>query len=192
MDEVAENSDALMERYLEGDEISHEETVTALKRGVTEGHLFPVTCGIATRNLGTDRLLEALVEDLPSPAMRGPGRCSNGDGETVEVAPDEDGELIAQAFKTTADPYTGRVNMLRVLSGTLRSDSHLHNLANGAKERVGSARRAARQGARAARRARRRRHRRGREAEGDDGRRPALRASQRKPRAPRSWSCRRR
>ena len=71
MDEVAENSDELMERYLEGEEISHEEIVTALKKGVTEGHLFPVTCGVATKNLGTNRLLEALVEDLPSPAMRG-------------------------------------------------------------------------------------------------------------------------
>ena len=71
MDEVAENSDELMERYLEGEEISHEEIVTALKKGVTEGHLFPVTCGVATQNLGTNRLLEALVEDLPSPAMRG-------------------------------------------------------------------------------------------------------------------------
>ena len=71
MDEVAENSDELMERYLEGEEIDHEEIVTALKRGVTEGHLFPVTCGVATRNLGTNRLLEALVEDLPSPQMRG-------------------------------------------------------------------------------------------------------------------------
>ncbi len=91
MDEVAENSDELMERYLEGDEISHDETVTALKRGVTEGHLFPVTCGIATRNLGTGRLLEALVEDLPSPAMRGPRTLLDGDGETVEIEPDEDG-----------------------------------------------------------------------------------------------------
>ena len=71
MDEVAENSEALMERYLEGEEISHEEIVTALKKGVTEGHLFPVTCGVATRNLGSDRLLEALVDDVPSPAMRG-------------------------------------------------------------------------------------------------------------------------
>ena len=74
MDEVAENSDELMERYLEGEEISHAEIVTALKKGVTEGHLFPVTCGVATRNLGTNRLLEALVEDLPSPAMRGGGQ----------------------------------------------------------------------------------------------------------------------
>ena len=71
MDEVAENSDELMERYLEGEEISHEEIVTALKKGVTQGQLFPVTCGVATKNLGTNRLLEALVEDVPSPAMRG-------------------------------------------------------------------------------------------------------------------------
>src|SRR5438093_9321261 len=71
MDEVAENSDELMERYLEGEENSHEEIVTAQKKGVTEGHLCPVTCGAATKNLRTNRLLEALDEDVPSPAMRG-------------------------------------------------------------------------------------------------------------------------
>src|ERR671916_2430192 len=71
MDEVAEVSDELMERYLEGEEISHEETVTALKTGVTEGRLFPVTCGVATQNLATNRLLDAFVEDLPSPKMVG-------------------------------------------------------------------------------------------------------------------------
>ena len=65
-----------MERYLEGEELCHAEIVSALKRGVTEGHLFPVTCGVATRNLGTDRLLEALIEDLPSPAMGARARCS--------------------------------------------------------------------------------------------------------------------
>ena len=72
MDEVAEVSDALMERYLEGEDISHEETVSALKTGVTDGRIFPVTCGAATRNLGINRLLDALVEDLPSPAKKGP------------------------------------------------------------------------------------------------------------------------
>ena len=65
MDEVAENSDALMERYLEGEEISHDEIVGALKDGTNHGHLFPVTCGVATRNLGVNRLLDAIVEDLP-------------------------------------------------------------------------------------------------------------------------------
>ncbi|MCB8970378.1 MAG: elongation factor G [Solirubrobacterales bacterium] len=137
MDEVAENSDALMEHYLEGEEISHEETVAALKKGVTEGHLFPVTCGIATRDLGIERLLQALIEDLPSPAMRGARTLLGEEDAEVEVLPDEDGPLIAQVFKTTADPFTGRHNALRVLSGTLRSDSHVHNERTGAKERIG-------------------------------------------------------
>src|SRR5207244_10935690 len=71
MDEVAEVSDALMERYLEGEEISHEEIVTALKEGTNHGGIFPVVCGVATRNLGTNRLLDAIVEDLPSPVKHG-------------------------------------------------------------------------------------------------------------------------
>ncbi|MQA75764.1 MAG: elongation factor G [Solirubrobacterales bacterium] len=137
MDEVAENSDELMERYLEGEEISHEETVAALKKGVTEGHLFPVTCGVATRNLGTNRLLEALVEDLPSPAMRGAVAATGADGEVVEIAPEEAADLLAYVFKTTADPYTGRINMLRVYSGVLGSDSHVYNATRRQKERVG-------------------------------------------------------
>src|ERR687895_2729194 len=67
MDEVAENSEALMERYLEGEEISHDEIVTALEEGTDHGHIFPVTCGVATQHLGADRLLEAVGGDLPAP-----------------------------------------------------------------------------------------------------------------------------
>jgi elongation factor G len=137
MDEVAENSDALMERYLEGEEIAHEEIVVALKKGVCEGHLFPVTCGVATKNLGTNRLLEAFVEDLPSPAMRGPVTALGADDEPVQIEPDEAGELLAFVFKTTADPYTGRINMLRVYSGVLTSDSQALNVTRGEKERIG-------------------------------------------------------
>jgi len=137
MDEVAENSDELMERYLEGEEISHEELVTTLKQGVTEGRLFPVTCGVATKNLGTNRLLEAFVEDLPSPAMRGAARALDGDGNEIELEPGEDGDPIAYVFKTTADPYTGRINMLRVYAGVLRSDSQAVNVTRKAKERIG-------------------------------------------------------
>jgi elongation factor G len=137
MDEVAENSDELMERYLEGEEVSHSEIVTVLKKGVTEGHLFPVTCGVATHNLGTNRLLEALVEDVPSPAMRGGVTALDGDGEQIRLEPTEDGDLVAYVFKTTADPYTGRINMLRVCSGVLRSDSQSFNVTRAAKERIG-------------------------------------------------------
>ena len=137
MDEVAENSDELMERYLEGEEISHEEIVTALKQGVTQGHLFPVTCGVATKNLGTNRLLEALVEDVPSPAMRGAVKALDAEGNETEISPSEDGDPIAYVFKTTADPYTGRINMLRVDSGVLHSDSQAFNVTRGTKERIG-------------------------------------------------------
>ncbi|HKG35662.1 MAG TPA: elongation factor G [Solirubrobacterales bacterium] len=137
MDEVAENSDELMERYLEGEEIDHDEIVTVLKRGVTDGKVFPVTCGVATKNLGSDRLLDALVEDLPSPAMRGAVAAIGPDGEAVEIEPDEDGPLVAYVFKTLADPYTGRINLFRVYRGTLTSDSHVVNVTQTAKERVG-------------------------------------------------------
>ena len=76
MDEVAEVSDALMERYLEGEEISHDEIVDALKDGTNHGGIFPVVCGVATRNLGTNRLLDAIVEDLPSPVKHGAPRAA--------------------------------------------------------------------------------------------------------------------
>src|SRR3954451_21605629 len=67
MDEVADNSESLMERSLEGEYISHDEIVHALEEGTDSGHIFPVTCGIATNRLGANRLLEAIVDDLPSP-----------------------------------------------------------------------------------------------------------------------------
>src|ERR671911_526216 len=137
MDEVAESSDELMERYLEGEEIDHDEIVTVLKRGVTDGRVFPVTCGIATKNLGTSRLLAALVEDLPSPAMRGAVRALGEDGEEIEISPDEDGELVAYVFKTLADPYAGRLNLFRVFSGVVKGDSQVTNVTRRARERVG-------------------------------------------------------
>jgi elongation factor G len=137
MDEVAENSDELMERYLEGEEIDHAEIVDSLKQGVTAGRIFPVTCGVATRNLGMNRLLGALVEDLPSPAMRGAVAATGPGGEPLEVEPAEDGPLVAYVFKTLADPYTGRINLFRVYRGTLRSDSQIVNVTRRQKERVG-------------------------------------------------------
>jgi elongation factor G len=137
MDEVAENSDELMERYLDGEEIDHDEIVRALKQGVTAGKIFPVTCGVASANLGTGRLLEALVEDLPSPALRGALVASGAGGEAIEIEPDEGGPLVAYVFKTLADPYTGRVNLFRVYRGTLASDSQAFNVSRGQKERLG-------------------------------------------------------
>jgi elongation factor G len=132
MDEVSEVSDALMERYLEGEEISHGEIVEALKEGTNHGKIFPVVCGVATGNLGTTRLLEAIVEDLPSPVKHGALRV----GE-LELAADPNGDLFAYVFKTRADPFAGRVNLLRVYQGSLRADSHALNPRAHAKERIG-------------------------------------------------------
>jgi elongation factor G len=132
MDEVSEVSDALMERYLEGEQISHEEIVQALKQGTNHGEMFPVVCGVATRNLGTSRLLDAIVEDLPSPVKHGPLAVGR-----LELEPSEDAELFAYVFKTRADPYAGRVNLLRVYQGILRHDSHVLNTRAHARERIG-------------------------------------------------------
>src|SRR5256714_2401060 len=132
MDEVSESSDELMERYLEGEEISHQEIVTALKDGTNHGNLFPVTCGVATRNLGTNRLLDAIVEDLPSPVKHGGLQI----GELV-LEPAEDKELFAYVFKTRADPFAGRINLFRVYQGVMKQDSQVLNTRTHTKERIG-------------------------------------------------------
>ncbi len=133
MDEVSELSDVLMERYLEGEEIAHEEIAAALKQGTNHGELFPVMCGVATRNLGTSRLLDAIVEDLPSPVKHGPLAV----GE-IELSASDRGELFAYVFKTRADPYAGRVNLLRVYQGVLCHDTQVLNTRAGARERIGA------------------------------------------------------
>jgi elongation factor G len=132
MDEVAENSDSLMERYLEGEELSHEEIVTALKDGTNHGNLFPVTCGVASRNQGTARLLDAFVEDLPSPVKHGGLEL-----EGVTLEPDESADLYAYVFKTRADPFAGRINLFRVYQGVMSHDSHVVNTRTHSKERIG-------------------------------------------------------
>lgn len=132
MDEVCEVSDALTERYLEGEEISHEEIVAALKEGTNHGGLFPVTCGVATRNLGSDRLLDAIVEDLPSPVKHGALELPE---VTLEADPER--ELFAYVFKTRADPYAGRINLFRVYQGVMDHDTTVMNTRTHHKERIG-------------------------------------------------------
>jgi elongation factor G len=132
MDEVAENSEALMERYLEGEDISHDEIVTALEDGTDHGHIFPVTCGVATSRLASNRLLDAIVDDLPSPVQHGGLEL-----ESTTLEPDPDGEMFAYVFKTRADPYAGRINLFRVYQGTVTHDTQVMNTRTHHKERIG-------------------------------------------------------
>jgi elongation factor G len=125
VDAVVETDEALMERYLEEGEVSGEELAAALKNAVSNDDLFPVLCGSATKNLGTTGLLDLLVEGVPSPAKKplDLGVVPNG--------------AAAFVFKTVADPFAGRINVFRVLSGRLGSDSNLVNPRTKGKERFG-------------------------------------------------------
>jgi elongation factor G len=125
LDSVVETDEGLMERYLDGQELGADEVAAALKTAVTRGELFPVACGVATKNLGTTAVLDLLVEGVPSPAKK-------GSPVTVDGA-----STAAFVFKTVADPFAGRINVFRVLTGTLGSDSNLANPRTHGKERVG-------------------------------------------------------
>jgi elongation factor G len=125
VDAVVETDEALMERYLEEGEVSGEELAAALKNAVSNDDLFPVLCGSATKNLGTTGLLDLLVEGVPSPAKK-----------PLDLGVEVNG-AAAFVFKTVADPFAGRINVFRVLSGQLGSDSNLVNGRTKGKERLG-------------------------------------------------------
>ena len=105
LDAVVETDEGLMERYLDGQELDAHEVAAALKAAVTNGEVFPVACGVATKNLGTHALLDLLVEGVPSPAKKGSPIDVDGASTAVFV------------FKTVADPFAGRINLFRVLDG---------------------------------------------------------------------------
>jgi elongation factor G len=125
LDAVVETDEGLMERYLDGQELGAEEVAKALKDAVTRGEVFPVACGVASKNLGTTALLDLLVEGVPSPARKGAPISVDGDGTAAFV------------FKTIADPFAGRINVFRVLSGTVKADASVVNARAHAKERIG-------------------------------------------------------
>ncbi|MHB8168645.1 MAG: elongation factor G, partial [Thermoleophilia bacterium] len=138
MDAVAENDDAVMEKYLEGQELSDEELYHALKAGVVAGTVFPVGVGCATRNTGIDHMLDLIVDAIPSPARRPVVTALDaGSGEEVEVRCDSGEEVAAFVFKTMADPFSGRINVMRVFSGEMKSDSNVINPVTRARERIG-------------------------------------------------------
>jgi elongation factor G len=126
LDAVVETNEGLMERYLDGQELDAEEVAAALKTAVTNGEVFPVACGVATKNLGTHALLDLLVEGVPSPGKK---------GSPIDV----DGAATAAfVFKTVADPFAGRINLFRVLKGTVNPETTLVDLRTKGKERLGS------------------------------------------------------
>ena len=133
LDSVAESDDELLERYLEGGEITRDEIVKAVHEGVDEAEMFPVVVGSATNLIGVDRLLDLIVAAGPSPLERPP--VEGEGGEVRESKPDA--PMSALVFKTMTDPYVGRVSFFRVYSGTLKGENSLHNATRKSDERVG-------------------------------------------------------
>jgi elongation factor G len=124
---VAETDDDLATKYLEGEELTGEEMLEGLKKGIFADQIVPILAGVATQNLGASELLDAAVNYLPSPVESQPD----------DLTPDPDAPLVVQVFKTTADPYVGKLSLFRVYRGTFKSDSQVWDANTEQAERVG-------------------------------------------------------
>ncbi|MDI3519617.1 MAG: elongation factor [Caldanaerobacter sp.] len=138
LEAIAEVDETIMEKYLEGEEITEEEIHAALRKGTINGELVPVVCGSSYKNKGVQPLLDAIVNYLPSPLDLPPVKGMSIDGgEELERKPDDNEPFSALAFKIMADPYVGKLAFFRVYSGTLKAGSYVLNSTKGKKERIG-------------------------------------------------------
>jgi elongation factor G len=134
---VAEADDALMEKFFDAGTLTQEELLSGLRRGIAAGRVFPVLCTSASANIGMQPLLDGIVAYVQSPAERGmPAMAANGD-EEIRVEADDSGPMATFVWKTVADPFAGRITLLRVVSGTLKADSTVHNVTRDVPERLG-------------------------------------------------------
>ena len=132
---AVETDDALIEKYLGGEELTLEELRNGLRKAVVNGSFFPILAGSALQNVGLNGLLDAMVDYLPSPAEREVVTVTGAKEE--KIAPSADGPLAALVFKTTADPYVGKLTYFRVYSGAIDSNSQVWNATKGNAERIG-------------------------------------------------------
>ncbi len=138
VERIAESSDDLTMKYLEGEEITDDEILHALHDGTKDCKLIPLLCGAGLSNIGMQPLLDAIVSYLPAPNETGPVAATNSaNGQSVTLNWQADGPLAALVFKTISDPYVGRMSYVRVYSGTLHSDQTVTNANRGKDERVG-------------------------------------------------------
>ncbi len=134
---AAESDEELADKYLEGEELTQEEIFAGIKAGMSEGTFIPVLATSALNGIGVDQLLDAIVGLLPSPADRPSHTAQKGD-EDIELTADSAGPLAAQVFKTSADPFVGKLSYFKVFSGTLKSDSQVWNASRKEGERTGT------------------------------------------------------
>ncbi|ETR69385.1 MAG: elongation factor G [Candidatus Magnetoglobus multicellularis str. Araruama] len=136
IENVAEADDELVERYLEGETLSNDEIKQALRTGTVNRIFVPVLISSATQNIGVDKVLDFMMDCMPSPEDREPrkGKDVASDKE-IECLPDPKAPFAAIVFKTMADPYAGRLTICRIISGTLGKDGTFYNAKKSSKER---------------------------------------------------------
>lgn len=135
---IAENDEAMMNKYLAGEELSVEELKSGLRKGVISNQLYPILCGSALKNKGVQFLLDAVVDYLPSPLDVPPTKAHDIDDldKVVPLTPSDDEPFAALAFKVMSDPFVGKLVFFRVYSGKLASGSYVINTTTGEKERI--------------------------------------------------------
>ncbi|MBI4278056.1 MAG: elongation factor G, partial [Armatimonadetes bacterium] len=135
---AAECDDALVEKYLEGTDLTPQEVVEGLRKGVQAGQVAPVLCASAVKGIGVAPLLDTIVSLVPAPDVAAPKGKHARTGEAMTLKSSPDGPLAALVFKTMADPYVGKLSYFRVYSGTLPADSQVYNASKDKMERVGT------------------------------------------------------
>ena len=134
---AAESSEDLLDKYLSDGALTNEEIVTGVKNGLKQGETIPIMGGSALQNMGVINLLHEIVDLLPSPFDRRPVMATNvNDGKVMEVVCNVEAPFSAQVFKTVADPFVGKLNMVRVYTGTLKSGMTVLNATTGEKEKI--------------------------------------------------------
>ena len=134
---VAETDEALMEKYLDGEEITKEELKKGIRTATCNVEFFPMLCGSAFKNKGVQLLLDAVIDYLPSPLDVPAITGTDDDGEEISVPASDEAPFAALAFKVMTDPFVGRLTFFRVYAGTLQSGSYVQNATKGKRERVG-------------------------------------------------------
>jgi len=135
VEDAAEGEDELMEKYLENGSLSDEEMVRGLEDVVYAGEFVPVFCAAGGREIGTIALLNDIIDLMPPPDQ-GPKRAAQGKDSEEELKPEDSGPLAAYVWKTTADPFVGKMTYFRVLSGSISADSHVWNQNKSVDERI--------------------------------------------------------
>ena len=135
IENVAELNDDLLEKYLEGEEITENELKATFRQGILDARFYPAICCSATKMIGIDMVSDIINDYMPSPLDRGEWTAKDSKGEDVIISPDPDAEFCGLVFNTIVDPYAGRLSLFRVISGTLGKEGNVVNTTKDTKER---------------------------------------------------------